>query len=382
MMENQQYLFNLLRELVAIPATSGFEQKIAKKVYPWMKNYADKAEVDQFGNVYGYLYGESGAPMIIVPAHADSVGFVISHIEENGVLRFDAIGLIPPVHVYGQRMTIVTSKGNLTGVVATKPGHISFHTEDAKKVPSIDEMFIDIGAETKQQAIDMGVEVGIQTTFERNLEWLGDESTDWVTSRSLDDKVGCLVIMEGLKRLREGKNPLYANVCFVATAQEEPGLRGAWVTGYRVKPDMCIGVDASVSAAGFGYGVGKSPNTTFSEAANQLNGGPGIGVCDGWVGYEGLISNPKLREHLKSAAIKKGIRYQMEGHMPFITSDPCALQYLGVPSITIKIPSRYTHGPVEVCSLRDIEECIQLLIEALKSVDKDFNLDFIDISNL
>jgi endoglucanase len=228
----------------------------------------------------------------------------------------------------------------------------------------------------------MGIAPGQPVAFARELAWLGDASTGLVTGRGLDDKVGLLVIIETLKRLRAGGNKPPATLVFVAAVQEEIGLRGAIHAGMRIAPDICIGVDATISQAGSGAGIAPMPATSFSEAANALGKGPGLSVSDhSFRTGRGLMGHPKLVSFLRSVAEQHRIPYQIEGSMPNITSDAAAVQFAGkgVPSITVKIPSRYTHGPVEVCSLEDIQAAVDLLVHSLPLMGPDFDLSFVDL---
>ncbi len=376
-------LFEQLKALTAIPSTSGFEQGIVKRLYQDFKPFADKVEVDYFGNVYAYLMGTSETFRILLPAHSDSVGMITSHIEENGYIRFDPIGAVPPNLTYAQRVLIQTPQGERVGVVASKPGHLSFlDPELGMRVPAADALFIDVGATTRGEAEAMGIAPGQQVVFDRDLKWLGDPSTGLVTGRSLDDKVGCLVLIETLRRLKEQNQKPPATLIFNAVVQEEVGLRGAYQAGERIKPDICIGIDATISQAGWGTGIASMPSTAFSEAANALREGPGISIYD--VSRRsglGLLGHPKITGFLKEVAEKHRLRYQIEGSMPGITSDAAAVQFAGsgVPSITLKIPSRYTHGPIEVVSLHDIEATINLLVYALPQIGPDFDLRFVEV---
>ena len=381
-MERLQELFERLKTLVAIPATSGFEQGIAKRMMEEMGPHADRVEVDAFGNVYGYVDGAAGGPRVMIPAHSDSVGMIVSHIEENGYVRFDAIGSVPANLIYAQRVLIPTRQGPRVGVVGSKPGHIAFRDANiATTVPLVDEMFIDVGASSRAEAQRLGIEPGQQVTWDRELAWLGDPSTGLVTGRSLDDKVGCLTMLEAMRSIRQSGKPIYATAVFVAAVQEEVGLRGAIQAANRLGPDLCIGIDATVSQAGFGEGIGIHPSAAFSEAANALGAGPGISVMDRAAPFPaGLFGHPALIALCRQAAEREGIPYQIEGSMPIITSDAAGVQFAGsgVPSLTLKVPSRYTHGPIEVCSLKDIAATADLLSAALRSIDPETRFQFIE----
>jgi endoglucanase len=381
-MSDLQQLFETLRDLTGIPATSGFEQVITRRLHGEMGHLADSIEVDRIGNVFARVDGESKAFRVLIPAHSDSVGLIISHIEQNGYLRFDPIGKVPPNLTYAQRIAVITEKGPLTGVVGSKPGHIAYDRTPASgmEVPPIDSLFIDVGAASREAAVNMGIEPGQQAVFDRELAWLGDGSTGAVTGRSLDDRVGCLVLIETMKRIKKQRQKPPASLIFCTAVQEEVGLRGARVAGQSLNPDVCIGVDATISQAGFGTGRAAMPSTSFSEAATLFGGGPCISVCDissTW----GLFGHPRINALLREVAESKGLQYQIEGNMPHITSDPAGVQFAGrgVPSATIKIPSRYTHGPVETVSLRDVETTIDLLFHTLMELKPDINLNFIEL---
>ena len=381
-MDRQLALFERLKTLTTIPATSGFEQAIARRLLDEMRPLADRVDVDPFGSVFGILEGAEGAPRVMIPAHSDSVGMIVSHIEETGYLRFDAVGSVPPNLTYAQRVVVCTPQGPRTGVVGSKPGHLAFRDQAlGTTVPPVDELFIDVGAASRSDAQRMGIAPGQQVTWDRELAWLGDPTTGLVTGRSLDDKVGCLAMLEAMRSLRgSGRRP-HATTIFVAAVQEEVGLRGAAQAAGRIRPDLCIGIDATVSQAGFGSGIGAHANTTFSEAANSLGAGPGLSVMDRGASVPfGLFGHPALIALCREVAAREGIPYQIEGSMPMITSDAAAVQFAGsgVPSLTIKIPSRYTHGPVEVCSLRDVAAAADLIAAAIRGIGPASRFQFIE----
>jgi tetrahedral aminopeptidase len=381
-MQRLDGMFERLKGLTAIPATSGFEQGIARRLAEEMRPLADRVEADAFGNIYGFVEGAESGPRVLIPAHSDSVGMLVSHIEENGYLRFDVVGSVPPNLAYAQRVLVCTPQGPRMGVVGSKPGHIAFREQGlGTTVPPADGLFIDVGAASKGEALRMGVAPGQQVTWDRELAWLGDPSTGLVTGRSLDDKVGCLAMLEAMRSLRASGGRLHATAIFVAAVQEEVGLRGATQAAGRIRPDLCIGIDATVSQAGFGSGLGTHPSTTFSEAANSLGAGPGLSVMDRGASVPfGLFGHPALIALCREAAEREGIPYQIEGSMPIITSDAAAVQFAGagVPSLTIKIPSRYTHGPVEVCSLKDVAATADLVAASLRAIGPESRFEFIE----
>lgn len=387
-----QRLFDELRWLTDLPGTAGFEQPVVRALRDCLTGIVDEVEIDAIGNLYAVVRGTDGDCKIICPAHSDAVGFIIRHIEADGFIRVANVGKVPPYLLYGQRVKVWGGdNGPVYGVVGTKPGHILFSMAGAEQreypgdrltVPNFDDLFVDVGARSAEEVAALGIRLGLEVTYDRDLQWLGDGSRGIVTSRALDDRTGCLVLLETIRRLREeGKKPR-ADVYFTFCTQEEMGLRGAQVAGAYVQPDICIGVDGTISASGCGtgYGVSRSPYTSAAEAPSFLGGGVGISVNDQSVPGRGLFGNARLNDALMRLADQHEIPYQVEGFAAYITSDAAAIQYGrrgGVPSVTLKIPMSYTHGPVESCCLRDIDATSRLLTVALLELGADTDLSFV-----
>jgi tetrahedral aminopeptidase len=392
--ENLKPVFDRLKRIIEIPATPGYEQGIARQLVEEWTPLCDDVQVDHMGNVYGIRRGAADGPALYCPAHSDSCSFIVESIEKDGYLRFENQGLVPPFLSYGQRMVIITPEGPVTGVCGTQAGHSHFNFGGAEgkyyppelvATPMYDEQFIDVGATSRTEALAMGIRPGQQMVFDRDLRWLGDGSSGAVTCRGLDDKVGIEALTEALMQV-QGKD-IYPTLYMVGAVQEEIGLRGAGNAGGLIGPDLCVGVDGTISEAGpntnQGFGVGVSPNLTMSEAATSLGNGVYISINDiVWGIAAGLYGNPRLNEKLIDVAEARGIKYEIEGSMPYITSDPAHAQYLGAggtPSVTLKVPIRYTHGPVEACSLWDVVETGKLLGGFIEDLDASFDLAFINI---
>ena len=381
-------LFDELKWLTDLPGTASFEQPVVRALRERLQGLADQVEVDAMGNVYALVRGAPGGGRIICPAHSDAVGFIVRYVEPNGLLRIMNLGRIPPYLVYGQRVRIHSEHGMVYGVVGTKPGHILFYSGGAEQraypperlqVPNYDDLFVDVGAESAAEVRDMGIRPGSELTYDRDLQWLGDGRRGLVTSRALDDRVGCLALLESMRMLRQAGQRPRADVYFTFCTQEELGLRGAQVAGNYVQPDMCIGVDGTISASGFGVGAGPNPGTSGAEAPSFLGAGVGISYGDQSAPGRGLMGNAKLNALLVDLARRHDIPHQLEGHATYITSDAAAIQYArrgGCPSVTLKIPMRYTHGPVESCSLHDIVATARLLGAAVRTLGADTDLSF------
>ncbi|MCC6173724.1 MAG: M20/M25/M40 family metallo-hydrolase [Chloroflexi bacterium] len=387
-----QRLFDELKWLTDLPGTAGFEQPVVRALRERLTGVVDEIDVDAIGNLYALVRGSEGGCKIICPAHSDAVGFMIRYVEPNGFLRVANLGRIPPYLLYGQRVRIYGGEhGTVYGVVGTKPGHIMFSSAGAEQreypgdrltVPPYDDLFVDIGARSAAEVAEAGLRPGLEVTYDRDLQWLGDGRRGLVTSRALDDRVGCLALLETIRRLREAGQKPRADVYFTFCTQEEMGLRGAQVAGGYVQPDICIGVDGTISASGDGCGEGvvRAPYTSGAEAPSFLGAGVGISFNDQSAPGRGLIGNAKLNAALMRLAKEHDVPHQLEGFAVYITSDAAAIQYGkrgGVPAATLKVPMSYTHGPVESCSLHDIDATARLLTLALLELGKDTDLTFV-----
>jgi len=387
-------IFERLKRIIEIPSAPGYEQGIARELVEIFKPLCDEVHVDHMGNVYGVRKGSPDGPVIYCPAHSDSTSFIVQHIEPEGYIRFLQQGLIPPFLAYGQRMLIITPDGPVTGVNGPQAGHSHFSYAGAEgkyypselvKTPMINDQFIDVGARSREEALAMGIRPGQQMVYDRDLQWLGDGSTGCVTCRGFDDKVGCQALIEALMQIKGKK--IYPTVVMVGAVQEEVGLRGATNAGSLLDADMAVGVDGTISEAGpqtdNGFGAGTSPNITMSETATSMGNGVYISVNDiVWSAIAGLVGNQRIIAKLVDVCEKQKIKYEVESTMPYITSDPAAAQYSGkggTPAVTLKIPVRYTHGPVECCSLWDTIAAGKCLAGFIEEIDSSFDLAYIDI---
>jgi endoglucanase len=371
-------LFQRLKELTDLPGTSGHEHEVVRYLTAQMRPLADRVEVDALGNVYAVVEGRAPDFRVICPAHSDAVGFFVKHVEPGGMLRVGAVGATPAYLAYGQRVVVHTQGGRVYGVVGTWPGHIGVYS--AARVPSHhNQLFVDVGASTAAEVAAMGIRPGQQVTFDRPLVYLGDPARGVVSGAALDNRAGCLVLMETLRALRAVDAALQPTVYLVACSQEEVGLRGAAVAGMYVQPNVCIGIDGTISAAEAGSS-GDAAAVQRAVVPTVLGGGPGISFYDmSGTRVRGLIGNVKLNEYLIALAQREGIPFQYEGHIPYITSDAAAVQFAGrggCPATTLKLPIRYTHGPVETCHLADIANTARLLTAALTALTPDVDFGF------
>ncbi|HVI27293.1 M42 family metallopeptidase [Hansschlegelia sp.] len=338
----RQESLNFLKDLVAAPSPSGYEQPAAEAFRRYAGAYADQVSTDVHGNVTAVLNPGAGTK-IMLAGHMDEIGFVVHHISDEGLIYFSPIGGHDSVIPVGQRVW-VHGKERVAGVVGRKAIHL-LDSEERKKKPELKELWIDIGATSRAEAEAL-IELGDVATFQHEFQpLLGDRAT----ARAFDNKVGCFVVAETLRLLRkEGGIDPDVGVYAVATVQEEIGSRGAKTSAFSIGAQTGLAVD--VGHAIDYPGVSK----------------PQFGRCDvgaGPVISRGANTNPVVFRLLREAARDEEIPYQV-GVAPGATpTDAGAMQLnqAGMATGLLSVPLRYMHTPCELLSLRDVEECARLM---------------------
>jgi endoglucanase len=253
---------------------------------------------------------------------------------------------------------IKTDKGDkIRGVIGHTPPHI-LKPEEAKKVPELKDLYIDIGISSRDDAVKLGIEVGSTIVIERSVERLGNG--DRVSGKAFDDRVGVAVMIHAFREADDLKADLYA----VATVQEEVGLKGARVSAYRITPNVALALDTTIAA--------DVPDVREPEQVCKLGKGPAIKVMDGRSG-SGLITHPEVKKLLIDVAKENNIPYQLEVLSGGTTdASIIALNKEGVPSGVVSIPTRYVHSPVEVLDLNDCVNAVKLTRIFVESISGDW----------
>ncbi len=321
----------LLEELTKVFGPSGNEDRIRAKIIDEIRPYADSITVDKLGNLIATKIGPG--EKLMLAAHMDEIGVIITNVDEKGFLRFSNVGGVSPFTLIGQRVFFANGT---TGVFGMEK------IDDIKDL-KLNKMFIDIGAKSKEKALEK-INIGEMGVYNRQFSDAGDH----IISNSLDDRAGCAVLIKVLKEL---KAPNY-NIFVVFTVQEEVGLRGAKTSAYGLEPDLAIAVDVT--------DTGDTPEA--SEMAVELGKGPAIKIKD-----SSVICHPKVKKALIDAAARRNIPFQLEVLEKGGTDTGAIhLTRSGVPSGALSIPTRYIHTPTEMANLNDIEQGIQLLIELIE----------------
>ncbi|MEZ0290841.1 MAG: M42 family metallopeptidase [Sulfolobales archaeon] len=341
----KEELFQLLKRVTEQVAPSGYEDDVRGIVKDFLKNTADDVYVDSLGNVIAVKRGSRGSGKIMLAGHMDEIGLFISFIDEKGFLRALPIGGVFERSLIFQRVLIRTRDGRIyRGVIGLKPPHIA-KPEEAKQVPDLRELFIDIGASSKAEVEKLGIRVGDIAVFDRDLVRLAG---DRVSGKAIDDRVGLVTMIKAFELVERNEATVYA----VATVQEEVGLKGARTAAFSISPDAAIALDVTIAS--------DVPGVAEHEWYTSLGKGPAIKIADGR-GASGLIANPEIVNKLISVAQELGIPYQLEVAAGG-TTDASAIQLNkeGVPAGVVSIPSRYIHSPVEMIDLNDVVNAVKL----------------------
>lgn len=325
----------LIRELTEAYGPSGREDKVRELIKKRIAAHVDEARVDALGNLIALKKSKRQEGIeprkIMLAAHMDEIGLIVTHADEKGFLRFSPVGGINPLALLGSR--VVFDDGT-TGVIGRE------RPEKPDEFPRLDKMFIDVGAEDKQH---LTKKVGDVAAFTRPLVDLGQR----LVAKAFDDRIGCAVLVQTI--LEVGQLP--HDVYFVFTVQEEVGLRGALTSAYGVEPDVAIAVDITAT--------GDTPEAWPMAVA--LGAGPAIKVKD-----RGMLAHPGVKDWMAGTAERLGLPYQFEV-LEAGTTDAMAIQTsrAGVAAGVLSIPTRYAHTPSEMVDYRDVQNAVRLLLGLL-----------------
>ena len=340
-----------LTDLLAARSPSGYEAEAQRVFDLHVKPSADTYAHDAMGNRIATL-NPKGDPTLMLAGHIDELGLIITYINDKGFIYFDTIGGQDRSLIPGRRVIIQTAHGPVKGVTGKRALHL-MDEADRKKVPELHELWMDIGAKSKKEALER-VGIGDVATLDHGFELIHGSIG---AARAFDDKVGAYIVGETLIRLAKQKKKLAAKVVSVATTQEEIGVRGATTAVYGVNPHIAVAVDV-----GHATDHPDCDNRKFGET--KLGGGPML--C------RGANINPKVFDRLLAAAKRLEIPYQIEADPRPTGTDARAIQVgrAGVATGLISVPLRYMHTPSEMVDLVDVERCVQLLVEFALGLEK------------
>jgi endoglucanase len=344
--ESKGFLMNLLGTI----GPSGFENEPAEVWKKEARKFADRVTADRHGNVIAVV-NAGGSPRVMLAGHVDEIGFMVSHIDEQGFVWFQTIGGWDAQVVVGQRVWIRGAKGRVTGVVGKKAIHL-LQEADRTKVSKIEDLWVDIGAKDRKET-QKRVGIGDPMVLAWNPEEMG---SDRIVSRGLDDRAGAFVSLETARMLSRLKPK--AEIHAVATVQEEIGLRGAHTSAYGIDPVAAVAIDVH-----------------FSTDHPQM-GGEKVRIGESDLGKGPVISrganiNQKMYDLLVTTAKKRKIPHQINPAPRGTGTDANAIQLSrgGVATALVSVPNRYMHSPCEMVSLKDLDNTVALLAYALEQIN-------------
>lgn len=324
----------LIKKLVESYGPSGSEAQIRDLVRDEIRSLPDYITVDPLGNLIAVKKKSAkSGKKIILAAHLDEIGLVVSHIDRRGFARFQPFGGVNALAAVGQRVRFADGRLGVVGLEARR--------DDSSKIPTLSEMFIDVGATSRE---DCPLRVGDAAGFWRPMEEQGTR----LVAKSLDDRIGVAILIETLRLLQHTPH----EVAFVFTVQEEVGLRGAGVAAFGLDAELGLAVDVTRT--------GDTPNGVRMDVS--LGEGPAIKVRDG-----NMVADPRVKDLLLARAQEAGLATQLE-MLEAGSTDAAAMQIAGggLPAGCVSIPTRYIHTPSETVDYRDVQGCVQLLLEVLQ----------------
>lgn len=339
----------LLKSICEIAGAPGFEKRIRDLVIGEVTSLVDELSVDNMGNVITIKRGKNNpdGKKVMVAAHMDEIGFIVSHIDENGFVRFQTLGGFDPKTLTAQRV-IIHGKEDIIGVMGSKPIHV-MTAEERTKVSKTSDYFIDLGM--SKEEVDKVISIGDPITRERELIEMGN----CVNCKSIDNRVSVFILIEALRNLKDQPYDVYG----VFTVQEEVGLRGANVSAHTINPDFGFGLDTTIAF--------DLPGAQPHEMVTELGKGTAIKILDA-----STICDYRMVAYMKEVADKNDIKWQPEILVAGGT-DTAGVQRMGkngAISGAVSIPTRHLHQVIEMANKDDIQASIDLLIGCLENLDQ------------
>ncbi len=345
----------MFKDLTDANGIAGNERAPREVMKRYIEPFADEMDHDHLGGLIAKKVGDANGPKIMVAGHLDEIGFMVTQIDDKGFIKFQTVGGWWGQVMLAQRVTITTRQGEeIIGVIGSKPPHI-IPQESRNKVVEIKEMFIDIGATSKDEVKEWGIRPGDMITpyFEFNVM----KNEKLLLAKAWDNRIGCAIAIDVLRALKDEQHP---NIVYgVGTVQEEVGLRGAKTATHKIQPDIGFAVDVGIA--------GDTPGITPKESTSKMGDGPQIIIYDGsMVGHKGL------RDFVIDIAEQQNIPFQYEALAGGGTdAGSIHLTANGVPALSIGIATRYIHTHAGILHRDDYHNTVKLIVEVIKKLDSN-----------
>ena len=348
--DDRQFLFDLLRT----PSPTGWEAPGQRLWATRAASFSDEVESDAYGSAWAVKNpGNKKAPTVLLEAHADEIGFAVKYVTDDGFLRVDRIGGSDQAIARGRRLVVLGARGPVPGVIGNTAIHLR-DRKDEEKAPKVEELFVDVGAASRDDVADLGIRVGHPAVYADGPEMLSDTR---VTGRALDNRLGGFILTQVLQALKSGRRPSARTVALNAV-QEEIGGNGAKMAAYHLKPDVAVVLD--VTHATDSPGIEKAKHGEV-----KLGGGPTV--------THGTVNHPAVVERLMEVAEKNDIPLQHESSSRYSGTDTDVIftTRRGIPSALVSVPMRYMHSTIETVDLGDVEHTVALLEAFVRSIKSD-----------
>ena len=344
--DDRAFLFDLLQT----PSPTGYEAAGQRLWAARASERSDRLESDAYGNAWATRDGKNNAPTVLLEAHADEIGFAVKYVTDDGFLRVDRIGGSDHAIARARRLVFLGSDGPVPGVLGNTAIHLRDRDKD-EKAPKVEELFVDVGASSRDEVADLGLRVGHPAVYADAVEMLTESR---VMGRALDNRLGGFVLTQVLGELSRGTKHA-ATVTALNAVQEEIGGNGAKMAAFAIEPDVAVVLDVTHATDTPGIEKAKHGEVT-------LGAGPTV--------THGTVNHPAVVERLIEVAEAEGIPLQHESSSRYSGTDTDVIftSRAGVPSALVSIPMRYMHSTVETVDLGDVEHTVALLTAFARSV--------------
>lgn len=345
---------SLIKELSLAFGPTGCEDEVAKLIESKISSLADTVRLDRMGNVIARMTFGNGSRKLMISAHMDEVGFMVTEVCEDGYLRFDTVGGINGSVLAGRRITLLGKDGKVNGLIASKAIHHK-SAEEREKVLNAEKLYIDIGATTKEEA-EKYVEIGTEATFDSEFILFGTNESR-VKSKALDDRMGCAAMIEVMESLAKDRPSVDLDVYFCFTVREEIGLSGALTAANAIAPDFALVLETTA--------IGDIADTSPEARVADVGGGGVLSLMD-----RSTIYDRDFVDFLLKTASNNGIKAQVKR---FVSggNDAGSIHKtgVGVRTAALSVPTRYLHSPACVASLDDYAALRDLCEAAVRNFD-------------
>ncbi len=338
-------------ELCGLIGCPGYEDEVAAYIVERVRPLADETRIDALGSVLAVRRGTArDAPRILLDAHMDEVGFMVSAVDERGFLRIVPLGGIDRALMPGAQLVFAAQGARrVYGVVGTLPPHVT-KPEERGKAPEIPDLYVDVGAATAAEAAALGLRVGSTGTFDAPFRNLGDRI---LMGRAFDDRAACNIVLAVLEELAAARPEATVQACF--SSQEEVGGRGATAAAFALEPDVAVAIECTTAT--------DTPGVPPEKTVARLGAGPVLTIAD-----NSLLVPARLLALQEEAAGAAGVPFQHKRPIYGGTDGGrIALTRGGVPTCVVSVPCRYIHAPAGILLVDDLENAVKLVVQMCRA---------------